>query len=67
MLGIFPDRKHGSGSGSSLPTILLTFAAACTLVAVVVSAMSVFMHLKNYRKPVLQRCAPSALIAFRPG
>ncbi|KII85639.1 hypothetical protein PLICRDRAFT_116239 [Plicaturopsis crispa FD-325 SS-3] len=50
-----PDRKHGSGAGSSLPAAVLTVAGVSTLVAVLVSSMSVYQHLKSYRKPVLQR------------
>ena len=45
----------GSGSGSSLPLPLLITAGLCTLVATAVSAMSIVIHLKNYRKPHLQR------------
>ena len=46
---------HGPGAGSALNPILLTFAGLSTLVATVASAMSIFLHLKNYRKPHLQR------------
>lgn len=46
---------HGSGAGSALNPILLTFAGLSTLVATAVSAMSIYLHLKNYRKPHLQR------------
>ena len=52
----------GSGSGSSLPLPLLLTAGLCTVVATFVSAMSIVMHLKNYRKPHLQRCACPALV-----
>lgn len=45
----------GSGAGSRLPTVVLTLAGVSTVVAVVVSAMSIYLHLKNYRKPILQR------------
>lgn len=48
---------HGSGAGSALNPILLTFAGVSTLVATAVSAMSIYLHLKNYRKPYLQRYA----------
>ncbi|KAF8876937.1 organic solute transporter Ostalpha-domain-containing protein [Infundibulicybe gibba] len=47
--------EHGSGAGSRLPTIVLSLAGVSTLVAVLVSVMSVYLHLKNYRKPLLQR------------
>lgn len=45
----------GSGSGSRLPTAVLVLAGVFTLVAVLVSTMSIILQLKNYRKPVLQR------------
>jgi len=45
----------GSGSGSSLPWPLLLASGLATLVATVVSATSIYLHLKNYRKPILQR------------
>ena len=47
----------GSGAGSRLPAIVLIFAGVSTLVAVLVSAMSIYLQLKNYRKPSLQRFA----------
>ena len=49
------EGDHGPGAGSALNPILLTFAGLSTLVATVASAMSIFLHLKNYRKPQLQR------------
>ena len=57
------EDDHGPGAGSALNPILLTFAGISTLVATVVSAMSIYLHLKNYRKPHLQRYAmfPMAL------
>jgi hypothetical protein len=57
------NEDHGPGAGSALNPILLAFAGVSTLVATVVSAMSIYLHLKNYRKPYLQRYAmlPSAL------
>lgn len=47
----------GSGAGSSLPLVVLVLSGVSTLVAVLVSAMSIYLQLKNYRKPVLQRFA----------
>ena len=47
--------KLGHGSGSSLPLPVLLVAGICTAIATFVSAMSIVMHLKNYRKPHLQR------------
>lgn len=48
----------GSGAGSSLPLPVLVLSGSSTLVAVLVSAMSIYLQLKNYRKPILQRCGP---------
>lgn len=45
----------GEGAGSSLPIPVLASAGLATFVAVAVSAMSITMHFKNYRKPFLQR------------
>ena len=47
--------KFGGGSGSALPFPVLLVAGICTLIATFVSAMSILLHLKNYRKPHLQR------------
>ncbi|RPD56533.1 DUF300-domain-containing protein [Lentinus tigrinus ALCF2SS1-6] len=47
--------KLGHGSGSALPFPILLVSGLCTVVATFVSAMSILMHLKNYRKPHLQR------------
>jgi hypothetical protein len=59
---------HGSGAGSALNPVLLAFAGVSTLIATVVSAMSIYLHLKNYRKPHLQRYAmlPSSFSPFLP-
>ena len=54
---------NGSGSGSSLPLLVLLVAGISTLVAVLVSAMSIYLHLKNYLKPSLQRYASSHCLA----
>lgn len=53
MLSVY---ELGSGAGSSLPTPVLVLAGVSSLIAVLVSAMSVYLQLKNYRKPSLQRC-----------
>ncbi|KIY70667.1 DUF300-domain-containing protein [Cylindrobasidium torrendii FP15055 ss-10] len=45
----------GNGAGSHLPLPVLIVSGVCTIVAVAVSAMSISMHLRNYRKPALQR------------
>jgi len=49
------DVDVGSGAGSGLPGVVLFLAALSTLIAVLISAMSIHLQLKNYRKPVLQR------------
>ena len=45
--------------GPRLPLPLLTTAGLCTLVAVLVSTISILLQLRNYRKPFLQRYSPS--------
>jgi hypothetical protein len=45
----------GSGSGSALHPAVLSVAVFATAVSTFVSATSIFMHLKNYRRPMLQR------------
>ncbi|KAK2467656.1 hypothetical protein APHAL10511_000511 [Amanita phalloides] len=52
----------GSGSGSSLPTPVLVLSGVCTLVAVLVSAVSIYLQLKSYRKPLLQRMVARIMI-----
>ncbi|KAH9061212.1 organic solute transporter Ostalpha-domain-containing protein [Lactarius vividus] len=47
--------SNGRGSGSALHPAILWVAAISTAVATLVSALSISMHLKNYRKPMLQR------------
>lgn len=61
-ISIFSRRKrlvmpasYGSGAGSSLPAPVLIVAAVSTAIAVVISTTSIYLHLKNYRKPKLQR------------
>ena len=39
------------GAGSRLPTSVLSLTGLSTLVAVLVSMMSIWLQLKNYRKP----------------
>ncbi|RXW22411.1 hypothetical protein EST38_g3444 [Candolleomyces aberdarensis] len=41
--------------GSKLPAPIILLAGISTIVAVVVSAWSIYLQLKNYRKPSLQR------------
>jgi hypothetical protein len=55
------DKGNGRGSGSALHPAILLVAATSTAVATVVSATSIFMHLKNYRKPTLQRLVTSLI------
>ena len=49
------DDTLGGGSGNALPAPVLVFSGVCTAVAVFISFMSIYLHLKNYRKPHLQR------------
>lgn len=51
----FPDITFGHGSGSSLPLPVLALAGISTIVAVIVSGISIWLQLRNYRKPLLQR------------
>ncbi|KAG2136944.1 DUF300-domain-containing protein [Suillus bovinus] len=53
-MGLLPDLNHG-GAGSSLPLPVLLLAGVSTLVAVTVSGLSIWLQLRNYRKPLLQR------------
>ena len=55
MLGL-SDINLGHGSGSSLPLPVLALAGISTVVAVAVSGISIWLQLRNYRKPLLQRC-----------
>lgn len=55
MMLALPDIQLGHGSGSSLPLPVLALAGVSTLVAVVVSGISIWLQLTNYRKPLLQR------------
>ncbi|EGN94566.1 hypothetical protein SERLA73DRAFT_114846, partial [Serpula lacrymans var. lacrymans S7.3] len=54
-MGIFPDMSHGRGAGSSLPYPVLLLSGISTFIAVVVSGISIYLHLMNYRKPLQQR------------
>ncbi|KAG0704012.1 DUF300-domain-containing protein [Suillus ampliporus] len=54
-MGILPDLSHGRGAGSGLPLPVLLLAGVSTLVAVTVSGLSIWLQLRNYRKPLLQR------------
>ncbi|PVF93319.1 DUF300-domain-containing protein [Serendipita vermifera] len=48
-----PD--HGSGSGSALNPIILWTAGISALAATLLASMSIWLQLKNYRRPILQR------------
>ncbi|KAJ7220816.1 DUF300 domain-containing protein [Mycena pura] len=50
------------GSGSRLPTAVLVVAGICTLIAVVVSGLSIHFQFRNYRKPALQRMVVRIMI-----
>ncbi|KAH7890549.1 DUF300-domain-containing protein [Phlebopus sp. FC_14] len=54
-MGILPDLHYGHGAGSSLPFPVLLLSGISTLVAVIVSGLSIWLQLRNYRKPFLQR------------
>ncbi|KAF9223062.1 DUF300-domain-containing protein [Gyrodon lividus] len=54
-MGVLPDWILGHGSGSRLPLPVLLLAGISTVVAVVVSGLSIWLQLRNYRKPLLQR------------
>ncbi|KAF5353742.1 hypothetical protein D9758_008638 [Tetrapyrgos nigripes] len=43
------------GAGSRLPVPVLVLAGISTFIAVLISATSIWLQLKNYRKPILQR------------
>ncbi|KAH9991944.1 organic solute transporter Ostalpha-domain-containing protein [Russula compacta] len=47
--------NHGMGSGSALDPVILRVAVVATIFATLVSATTILMHLKNYRRPMLQR------------
>lgn len=47
------------GSGNSLSPVILLTAGIATVIACVVTATSIWLQLKNYRKPVLQRSVAS--------
>ncbi|KIP03644.1 hypothetical protein PHLGIDRAFT_110592, partial [Phlebiopsis gigantea 11061_1 CR5-6] len=53
MFSILPSL--GRGSGSSLPLPVLLLSGISTVIATCVSATSIYLHLRNYRKPRLQR------------
>ncbi|KDQ10634.1 hypothetical protein BOTBODRAFT_486843 [Botryobasidium botryosum FD-172 SS1] len=52
----------GSGSGSSLNDTVLSCAALFTIIATVVSGLGIYLQLKNYRKPRLQRMVVRIMI-----
>ncbi|KAG2360757.1 organic solute transporter Ostalpha-domain-containing protein [Suillus spraguei] len=54
-MGLLPDLNHGRGAGSGLPPPVLILAGVSTVVAVTVSGLSIWLQLRNYRKPLLQR------------
>lgn len=52
---LFLSANMVGGSGNRLPIAVLSVAGVSTFVAVLVSATSIYLQLKNYRKPALQR------------
>ncbi|KAI6004489.1 DUF300-domain-containing protein [Pisolithus orientalis] len=63
-MSILPDLTHGHGAGSSLPLPVLVISGVSTFVAVVVSGLSIWLQLRNYRKPFLQRMVFASLISL---
>ncbi|TFK67792.1 DUF300-domain-containing protein [Pluteus cervinus] len=53
---------YTGGAGSRLPTLVLSIAGFSTFVAVLVSMISIWLQLKNYRKPLLQRMVVRIMI-----
>jgi hypothetical protein len=54
----------GSGAGSSLPPALLWTSLACTLFSTLVSTWSIYLHLKGYRRPALQRLVVRIMVMY---
>ena len=52
----------GGGSGRSLPNGLLIASTVCALFATIFSFYSINLHLRSYRKPVLQRYVVRLLV-----
>jgi hypothetical protein len=49
------ESEPRQGAGSKLPSVLLGLTGFATAVATIISFMSIYQHLKNYRQPFLQR------------
>ncbi|KZT32986.1 DUF300-domain-containing protein [Sistotremastrum suecicum HHB10207 ss-3] len=52
----------GSGAGSRLPSALLISCGISVMAASIISTVSIYLHLKNYRQPILQRMVIRILI-----
>lgn len=52
----------GGGSGRSLPGGILLSASLCAVFATLFSCWTIWQHLKNYRKPALQRYVVRLLV-----
>lgn len=57
-----PDDPIGGGSGRSLPNELLIASTICALFATLFAIYSINLHLRAYRKPVLQRYVVRLLV-----
>ena len=50
-----PGKSTGGGTGTSLGTAAVAVCGVASLIASVISFVSVWLQIKNYRKPLLQR------------
>ncbi|KAI0246683.1 organic solute transporter Ostalpha-domain-containing protein [Lactifluus subvellereus] len=55
MYSAYDNLNIGNGSGSALHPVILSIAVFATAISTFVSAASILVHIKNYRKPMLQR------------
>ena len=58
------DSDTSGGAGSALPAPVLILAGLSTAFATIVSATSIYLQLKNYRKPLLQRYVIRLLLMY---
>ncbi|KIM23098.1 hypothetical protein M408DRAFT_11734 [Serendipita vermifera MAFF 305830] len=55
LLSLLKKPDHGSGSGSALHPAILITAGIAAFAATVLATFSIWLQLKNYRRPILQR------------
>lgn len=55
LLSLMKGPDHGSGSGSALHPAILITAGIAAFAATVLATFSIWLQLKNYRRPILQR------------